>query len=263
MQAQSKKTSSVLVFFITLVCGIILWSILLFLLTSVFPLPSDLVSIIGSVSFFVVIGIALFIVYLIGEQKEFQERGEARKQKEQEHHAKYDALRRMFNLSMTDNEIASAMYFKKHPFDTPETLFRANRVFWSPKEMQKEYGPFWDRDYLPISGPPQFRQTVERVLQELREKAPHRYLQAIRYLPKAEYTTDSQHSYFAGRSDGLFTLDGSGDIPGHKRNDYDTFRHTFLHEVGHCFYIHSPMNSHSEDWANIYADDVLKELEAH
>jgi hypothetical protein len=122
------------------------------------------------------------------------------------------------------------------------------------------HGKFAGRSSLPITGPPQFRESVERVLKELREEAPHRYREVLGYLPKAEYAPGNP---FAGRSDGLFTIDGGGDIPmgnGHHRaNSYEYFRFVFLHEVGHNIAMQQK-NDSSEEAANAYADKVVKEV---
>ncbi len=117
-------------------------------------------------------------------------------------------------------------------------------------------GPFRGRSILPISGPLPFRQSVKRILKELETHAPHRYRQVLGFLPKAEYTT--RHSDFAGRSDGLFTIDGSGDNST-QRNTYEWFRFVFLHEVGHNVKGEQE-NDWSEDAANAYAHRVTSEL---
>jgi hypothetical protein len=135
------------------------------------------------------------------------------------------------------------------------------------KENQKKYGTYYKRKSLPICGDQQFTQTVERVLQELKNNAPNRYQEAIGFLPEAWYFDPIHFDYFglfnrngsvagyikepfAGRSDGRFSIDGS---------DYYYFRRVFLHEVGHCVHIVRDDN-HSEEVANNYRDQVLREL---
>lgn len=101
-----------------------------------------------------------------------------------------------------------------------------------------------------IAGPPQFIDAVQRLVSEARELAPHRYREALEFFPHAFYTPERRHE-FAGRSDGLFSIDGS---------DYEFFRWVFWHEVGHCVCYH---NNHdlSQESANAYADTVVRELD--
>jgi hypothetical protein len=132
-----------------------------------------------------------------------------------------------------------------------------------------EYGPYCKREVFPILGDRQFTQTVERILQELKDHAPRRYREAVGFLPTAfqfdpvnfDYwelyrRNGTVHGYvskpFAGRSDGDFALSGY--------EDYYYFRHVFLHEVGHC--VRGRQNDDwSEDAAEGYAAMVERELE--
>ena len=101
---------------------------------------------------------------------------------------------------------------------------------------------------FPIIGPESFKQAVKHILQELKTKAPHRYAEVVTRMPKAEYVTGDRG--FSGRSDGLFTMDGS---------HYESFRWVFLHEVGHNVAM-KERDDHSEEAANAYADMVLREM---
>jgi hypothetical protein len=116
------------------------------------------------------------------------------------------------------------------------------------------------RTDLHIVGPPPFMHSVYRVLDELKEKSPRRYSEAVTYLPEAVFDSSLQ---LAGRADGRFSLDGSGHIDRgggwYSRNDYDSFRHTFLHEVGHNV-CGKQRDDWSEDAANGYAAMVTQEL---
>lgn len=119
---------------------------------------------------------------------------------------------------------------------------------------------------LPVIGPPQFQKTVERVLTELREYVPHRFREALAFLPKAEYVERSEEYKFAGRADGLFTLDGTGHIPlgngMYRKNEYADFLYIFLHELGHCIGRTSATAPyHSEEEADAYAFLVQQEIE--
>lgn len=116
---------------------------------------------------------------------------------------------------------------------------------------------FYLRRELPIAGPPPFRQSVERVLQELRENAPHRYKEVIRCLPKAKYDP-SLHPRASGMSDGRFSVDGSGENS-KQLNTYEWFRFVFLHEVGHV--VSQKKGLGSGEWAaDAYANMVLEEM---
>jgi hypothetical protein len=118
------------------------------------------------------------------------------------------------------------------------------------------------RTDLYVVGPPPFMHTVYRVLDELRAAAPRRYHEAVTYLPKAVFDSSLE---VAGRADGLFAYDGSGHIDRgggwYTYNDYDAFRHTFLHEVGHNVR-GKQRDDWSEDAANEYAATVIWELTA-
>jgi len=104
---------------------------------------------------------------------------------------------------------------------------------------------------FPIIGGSRFKEAVRRVLQELKEKAPHRYAEAVTLLPKAEYVAFNEQDHrFSGRSDGLFTMDGS---------NYESFRWVFLHEVGHNV-AYKANKDYSEEAANNYANQVIAEL---
>lgn len=107
-----------------------------------------------------------------------------------------------------------------------------------------------------------FQKTVEDVLVEMKSKVPYRYTEVMRFLKKAEYVPKFAEE-FSGRSDGLFTIDGSGN--GTVLNSPEWFRHVFLHEVGHCvtfwLYGYRTMNKQTrEDKANQYADQVMEEM---
>ncbi|HLW02684.1 MAG TPA: hypothetical protein VKT82_28780 [Ktedonobacterales bacterium] len=117
---------------------------------------------------------------------------------------------------------------------------------------------------LPIiaHGNQAFQKTVEDVLAEMKSKVPYRYTEVMRFFDKAEYVPKFAEE-FSGRSDGLFTIDGSGN--GTRLNSPEWFRHVFLHEVGHrvTFWLygyHTMDNQTMEDKANQYADQVMEEM---
>lgn len=128
----------------------------------------------------------------------------------------------------------------------------------APTEVGTSRRPFPGRPQLPVDGPPSFLTAVRRVLRELQERAPHRYEEALRYLPQARYDPERlrrESPGAAGRSDGLFSIDGS---------NYDSLRFVFLHEVGHNvrgeFHDGRPVRYSNEDEANDYAHMVIREL---
>lgn len=120
---------------------------------------------------------------------------------------------------------------------------------------------YYKRKSLPIEahGNQPFLDSIQRVLDELREKAPYRYEEVIHFIPKAEYVP-SMTGTLAGRSDGLFSINGSGELRAGKwLNTYEWYRFVFLHEVGHC--VHTFLsNDHSETSADAYAKQVLDEM---
>jgi hypothetical protein len=87
---------------------------------------------------------------------------------------------------------------------------RQERQKIEEKEQIEKYGLFGKRDTLPIEGHPEFVSNIERVIEEAKDRAPHRYEEAIKYFPKAKYEPSSEYD---GRSDGLFSIDGTGNIP--------------------------------------------------
>lgn len=106
-----------------------------------------------------------------------------------------------------------------------------------------------------------FQKAVEDVLAEMKSKVSYRYTEVMRFLKKAEYVP--KFTEFSGRSDGLFTIDGSGN--GTHLNSPEWFRHVFLHEVGHCvnywLYGNRSMNKEiSEERADSYAGQVMEEM---
>jgi hypothetical protein len=107
------------------------------------------------------------------------------------------------------------------------------------------------REEFPIidNGKPWFGIMVNKVLDELEQKAPEHYTETLAYLEKAEYSESILPN--SGRSDGLFSMDGTG--------DYGFFRFVFLHEVAHR--VKGLTNGDwSEDAANAYAEMVVAEL---
>jgi len=72
------------------------------------------------------------------------------------------------------------------------------------------------------------------------------------------YTTIGMVSKFSGKSNGTFTVDGSG-INNEQLNTYERCRFVFLHEVGHNVAMKERDDS-SEESANAYANMVLREL---
>jgi len=72
---------------------------------------------------------------------------------------------------------------------------------------------YYKRKSLPIEahGNQAFLDSTQRVLDELRDKAPYRYEEAIQFLPKAEYMP-SMGDTLSGRSDGIFSVNGSGEL---------------------------------------------------
>ena len=114
-----------------------------------------------------------------------------------------------------------------------------------PEKLRRKRAAFY------IIGPSSFIAMVNRVLDELEQKAPEHYREALEYLPKAEYVNRSGTYTFDGRSDGLFTLDGTG--------DYGWFRFVFLHETGHDINM-VEHNDDSEEAANSYAHMVVAKV---
>ncbi len=112
-----------------------------------------------------------------------------------------------------------------------------------------------------IVGPEEFCISVDRVLTELKHEAPRRYLEALAYLPKAKYRKNLSarrgNESVSGRSDGYFSVDGSGDNT-KQLNTYEWFRFVFLHEVGHN--VGYRINDYSENYANNYAKQVISEI---
>ena len=104
---------------------------------------------------------------------------------------------------------------------------------------------------LAVAGPPVFQEAVGRILEEVSEKAPHR-LDEVMMIGRAFYS-DSEYDRkaFVGRSDGMFTLDGS---------DYYYLRKVFLHEVGHVL-MGTRKQDNSEGAANDYCNRVSAELD--
>jgi hypothetical protein len=104
-----------------------------------------------------------------------------------------------------------------------------------------------------VSGPEFFCKVIYQVLNELKEHAPHRYREAIHFLPKAEYdpTLQAFHGRIRGRSNGKFCFS--------EGQRYKNVRHVFLHEVGHCVCI-ARNNDSSEEAAQAYARRVKEEL---
>lgn len=99
------------------------------------------------------------------------------------------------------------------------------------------------------------------MLDELKQKATYRYLQVLRYFPKAKYDSFIQAT---GRSDGRFSRDGTGHMPLGEEwvrpNDYAWFRFVFLHEVGHCLGRNDEDDPYqSEETADTYALQVIRE----
>jgi len=116
------------------------------------------------------------------------------------------------------------------------------------------------RTDLYVLGPPPFMHSVYRVLNELRDKTPARYQEVVEHLPKVVFDSSLES---AGRSDGRFSLDGSGHIyrggGWYTVNDYDAFRYIFLHEVGHNV-CGKQRDDWSEDAADGYAAMVISEM---
>ncbi len=65
---------------------------------------------------------------------------------------------------------------------------------------------------------------------------------------------------FSGRSDGLFSINGSGELSDGKwLNSYEWFKFVFLHELGHDVHIFLS-DDRSEVSADEYAKQVLDEM---
>lgn len=110
-------------------------------------------------------------------------------------------------------------WFPKRPFSPPERT----------RAWVKDEPRFPGRTKLPISGPPQFVINVNRVLDDLRTKAPYYFFEVLEYLPQAIYDpiwlTMKFGSNVAGVSEGIFAGDGE--------DDYDEFLEQILHETAH------------------------------
>jgi hypothetical protein len=144
-----------------------------------------------------------------------------------------------------------------------------NTILLIPRHLSGRYGAhdFWNighvfsifapwPDWLaydgqfPVVGPPPFRFAVCRSLSELSERAPHRFQEALTYLPMAAYDPSIRDVRTDGRADGRFAVDGC---------DYDRFRFAFLREAGHNV-AGRVRNDWSEDAADDYAHAVVAEL---
>lgn len=120
------------------------------------------------------------------------------------------------------------------------------------------------------NGNSEFALSVLGVLTILRDILPHRYQEAITYLPHVQYDPNLKSW---GRSDGSFSLQGFPKYTKrkymgeeeteeeHKKamKDFERFQWVYLHEVGHNICI-KQNGDRSEKAANAYADMVMQEL---
>ena len=107
-----------------------------------------------------------------------------------------------------------------------------------------------------------FVEVVNKVLDDLKEHVPHRYVEALTYFPQAVYDTSllkkthPRGGKVVAYSKGYFALDG--------RDDYLGFRWTFLHEVGHTVAVAQRKTKsdveENEQVADNYACQVLEEI---
>jgi hypothetical protein len=100
---------------------------------------------------------------------------------------------------------------------------------------------------LKLAGPPEFISTVQKIMKQLRELAPHRYREVQEFLPQAVYDPESITPHL-GRSDGIFGV-----------KDFGSLRNILLHEVGHNVCMRRHEDS-SEEGANRYSRMVISEL---
>jgi hypothetical protein len=105
-----------------------------------------------------------------------------------------------------------------------------------------------------IQGPERFCLAVTRLAGELRDKAPQRYSELVRHMPRLRYDPEAlreEHPEGAlGRADGVLALDGS---------DYEFLMRVLLHELGHNVASHEGLGD-GERWADRYAAKVLSEM---
>jgi len=141
-----------------------------------------------------------------------------------------------------------------------EAKYGKRRQVWSkqkspdPQKLPFEIAPprFPGRVDLPISGPRDFVRAVTAVLDELETKAPHRYREAVEYLPEARWDDTIEARALSG---GAFRI-----------NVHDPhFINTFLHEVGHSvaghgITRHDLSKEQKESEAFAYEDVVITEL---
>ena len=120
-----------------------------------------------------------------------------------------------------------------------------------PVSLKTTPFPARTRERFPIIGNNAFQALINRILDELKEKAPDYYEQVLEYLPKAEFSTSILPSI--GRSDGLFALN--------ELTPYNVARFCFLHEAAHGVYIlqHGDV---SENAANDYAAKCVAKIES-
>lgn len=113
------------------------------------------------------------------------------------------------------------------------------------------------REKFQITGSPEFVADVNWMLDYVRDRAPHRYIEILENLPKAEQRAhlggNSASGYVIGRSDGLFV----GDI---NRWGREFFLFVFLHETGHNVLNHDSIGGDVEAEANTYARQVMDEI---
>jgi len=150
---------------------------------------------------------------------------------------------------------ANALYWEKRRAEmTPEERERILNALQKSHREYLEQQLKQQRANFIIVGHPEFKNSVNRALDELEAKVPNRFKQVLEYLPKAEYTTTILPNQ--GFSDGSFSIDGTG--------NYWDFRWVFLHEAGHNVLGHTKSNSLSHEQkereANDYVANVLREM---
>jgi len=115
----------------------------------------------------------------------------------------------------------------------------------------------WTELPIPTEGPPAFVESIQRAFSVLHERAPHRYEEAKEYLPKARWAPEIR----APRANGHSVVANSGGnfAITMQENGEEYFVWVFAHEVGHNV-AGRQRGDHSEEAANAYADQVVREV---
>lgn len=120
-----------------------------------------------------------------------------------------------------------------------------------PVSLKTARFPGRSREHFPIQGDASFVALINRILDELNEKAPDYYEQVLEYLPAVAHDISILPNI--GRSDGLFTFS--------ENTPYHFARFVLMHECGHNVYI-LQHGDDSEAMANDYAAKAVAKIES-